>query len=108
MIASVTFEKTMYADLPNKFEAGTPHIAGVAGLGAAIDYVAQLGLEKIQDYEEELLSYAHAHLTDVPGLRIIGTAAKKNQLASGLAGELTGAVAGATTAIDAVRASLTP
>src|SRR5437763_125187 len=68
MINSVTFEKTTYADLPAKFEAGTPHIAGVAGLGAAIDYVSKIGLEKIAAYEQELLSYAHAHLTDVPGL----------------------------------------
>src|SRR5436305_10093017 len=57
MIASVTFEKTMYADLPNKFEAGTPHTAGGGGRGAAIGYVAQLGLEKIQELEDELLRH---------------------------------------------------
>jgi cysteine desulfurase/selenocysteine lyase len=82
MIASVTFEKTTYADLPNKFEAGTPHIAGVVGLGAAIDYVTGIGLDNIAPYEDELLGYATERLSEVPGLRIIGTAASKGSVIS--------------------------
>jgi len=74
MIASVHFEKTEYAELPSKFEAGTPHIAGVAGLGAAIDFLQGLGLEKTGAYERDLLDYATATLRNIPGLRIIGTA----------------------------------
>jgi cysteine desulfurase/selenocysteine lyase len=82
MIASVTFEKTTYADLPNKFEAGTPHIAGVVGLGAAIDYVHSIGLANIEPYEAELLGYATERLREIPGLRIIGTAANKGCVVS--------------------------
>ncbi|HVX86764.1 MAG TPA: SufS family cysteine desulfurase [Phycisphaerae bacterium] len=77
MIASVTFEKTEYAGLPNKFEAGTPDIAGAVGLGAAIDYIEFVGLERIGAYEGELLKYATERLRGVKGLRIIGTAARK-------------------------------
>ncbi len=77
MIQSVTFEKTTYADVPNKFEAGTPHIAGAIGLEAAIDYVSRVGLERIAAYETDLLNYAHQALAQIEGLRIIGTAAKK-------------------------------
>jgi cysteine desulfurase/selenocysteine lyase len=77
MIKSVTFEKTTYADLPNKFEAGTPPIAGGIGLGAAIDYLNQVGLDHAAVYEEELLSYATEALSQIPGLRIIGTAFRK-------------------------------
>ena len=77
MIRSVTFEKTTYNDVPYKFEAGTPHIAGGIGLGAAIDYVTQVGMDKIAAYEHELLLYATAALSDIPGLRIIGTATEK-------------------------------
>jgi cysteine desulfurase/selenocysteine lyase len=77
MIASVTFAKTTYAALPNKFEAGTPDIAGAVGLGAAIDYIEGIGLENIAAYEEGLLSYATAELRKVPGVRIIGTASRK-------------------------------
>lgn len=74
MIASVHFEKTEYAELPNKFEAGTPHMAGVAGLGAAVDFLMGLGLENTGRYERALLGYATELLSRVPGLRIVGTA----------------------------------
>lgn len=77
MILSVTFEKTIYNDLPYKFEAGTPHVAGVVGLGAAIDYVTGIGMESIAAYESELLAYATEALSAVPGVRIIGTAKDK-------------------------------
>ena len=77
MISSVTFEKTTYNVLPHKFEAGTPHIAGAIGLGAAIDYVTSVGLDGIMAYEKELLAYGTAALSQVPGLRLIGTAKEK-------------------------------
>ena len=77
MIRSVTFEKTTYADLPQKFEAGTPHIAGVVGLGAAIDYLQGIGFAAIAPHEADLLAYGTAALSDVKGLRLIGTAANK-------------------------------
>jgi cysteine desulfurase/selenocysteine lyase len=77
MIKSVTFEKTIYNDLPYKFEAGTPNIAGGIGLGAAIEYVKKLDIEAIGEYEHELLGYATGKLLKIPGVRIIGTARKK-------------------------------
>jgi len=77
MIESVTFEKTTYAQLPNKFEAGTPHIAGAVGLAAAIEYVQSVGFENLAPHEESLLAYATQQLGDVPGVRIIGTAKQK-------------------------------
>ncbi len=77
MIQSVTFEKTTFAELPNKFEAGTPHIAGAIGLEAAIDYVNNVGMERIAAYEADLLHYAHQTLAQIEGLRLVGTAAKK-------------------------------
>ncbi|MCZ6527079.1 MAG: cysteine desulfurase [Gammaproteobacteria bacterium] len=77
MIKMVTFEKTIYNDLPHKFEAGTPHISGVIGLGAAIEYVNNIGLQAIAAYEHELLDYATEAITAIKGLRIIGTAANK-------------------------------
>jgi cysteine desulfurase/selenocysteine lyase len=77
MIKVVTFQKTTYADLPYKFEAGTPNIAGGIGLGAAFDYVGKLGLDKIAAYEHELLLYGTEALSRIPGLRIIGTAREK-------------------------------
>jgi cysteine desulfurase/selenocysteine lyase len=77
MIKMVSFEKTLYADLPYKFEAGTPHIAGVVGLGAAIDYVNAIGLDVIGTYEHDLLEYATAKASQVQGLRLIGTAEQK-------------------------------
>jgi cysteine desulfurase/selenocysteine lyase len=82
MIASVTFEKTIYADLPNKFEAGTPDIAGAVGLGAAIDYVELVGLENVSVHEERLLRYAAENVRQIPGVRIVGTAAKKTAVLS--------------------------
>ena len=77
MIRSVTFEKTTYADLPNKFEAGTPNIAGVVGLGAALDYLSGIGFEAIAPHEADLLAYGTAALSEVKGLRLIGTAPHK-------------------------------
>jgi len=77
MIRTVTFEKTTYNDLPYKFEAGTPDIAGGIGLGAAVDYVTRLGMDKIAAYEHELLLYATDALERIPGLHIIGTAREK-------------------------------
>lgn len=77
MISSVTFEKTTYNKLPYKFEAGTPDIAGVIGLGAALDYVTDVGLDAIAVYENELLEYGTEKLSTIPGLRLIGTAAEK-------------------------------
>jgi cysteine desulfurase / selenocysteine lyase len=72
MIASVTFEKTTYADPPARFEAGTPDIVGAIALGAAIDYLESLGLSAIEGYESKLLAYAEAALQSTPGVRIIG------------------------------------
>jgi cysteine desulfurase/selenocysteine lyase len=77
MIRTVTFEKTTYNDLPYKFEAGTPDIAGGIGLGAALDYLMQIGMDRIAAYEHELLLYGTAALEQIPGLRIIGTAREK-------------------------------
>jgi cysteine desulfurase / selenocysteine lyase len=77
MISTVTFENSTWADLPYKFEAGTPNIAGVIALGAALEFVATIGLEAIAAHEAELLDYATARVAEIPGLRIIGTAAKK-------------------------------
>jgi cysteine desulfurase/selenocysteine lyase len=77
MIATVTFEKTTYNTLPYKFEAGTPNIAGTIALGTAIDYVNQIGLDNIAKYEHELLEYGTEALSQVSGLRLIGTAKEK-------------------------------
>jgi cysteine desulfurase/selenocysteine lyase len=77
MISSVTFENTTYNTLPYKFEAGTPHVEGVIGLGAAIDYVNAIGLEAIAANEHALLDYATAKLAQIPDVRIIGTARDK-------------------------------
>jgi cysteine desulfurase/selenocysteine lyase len=77
MILSVTFEKTTYNQIPYKFEAGTPHIAGVIGLGAAIDYLTGVGMARIAAYEDDLLAYGTEALLTVPGLRLIGTARHK-------------------------------
>jgi cysteine desulfurase/selenocysteine lyase len=82
MISSVTFEKTRYNALPHKFEAGTPHIAGVIGLGAAIDYLNAVGLERIGAYEHELLRYGTEALAGAPGVRLIGTAREKASVLS--------------------------
>ena len=82
MIQDVTFEKTTYQGIPQKFEAGTPNIAGVVGLGAAIDYLNQVGIPAIAAYEHELLTYATHALSLVRGLRPIGTAAAKASVLS--------------------------
>jgi cysteine desulfurase/selenocysteine lyase len=84
----VSFERTTYADLPAKFEAGTPNIAGAIGLGAAIDYVQSIGLERMGAHEHDLLSYATARALDVPGLRIIGQARAKAAVLSFLLGDI--------------------
>ncbi len=77
MIRDVTFERTEYHDAPGRFEAGTGNIADAVGLGAAIDYLGRIGMEKIAAHEQGLIAYATKLLSDVPGLRIIGTAAEK-------------------------------
>ena len=77
MIRSVTFEKTLYNVLPYKFEAGTPNIAGGIGLGAAIDYLSQVGLDLVTEYERELLDYATEAVSTITGVQIIGTAREK-------------------------------
>lgn len=82
MIASVSFEKTTYAALPNKLEAGTPHIDGVIGLSAAIEFVERIGLDKIGAWEDVLVKTATDELTKIPGVKIIGTAAKKASVVS--------------------------
>ena len=82
MIRSVTFEETLYNTLPNKFEAGTPNIAGAIGLGAAIDYIGTIGMDEILVYESELLQYGTDRLSGIEGLKIIGTADKKGSVIS--------------------------
>ncbi len=82
MIASVSFEKTVYNDLPYKFEAGTPNIADAIGLGAAIDYVEAVGLDAIAAYEAELLAYATEEIGAIDGVRLIGTAREKASVLS--------------------------
>lgn len=82
MIKEVTFEKTTYADLPHKFEAGTPGIAGGIVLGTAIDYLASVGFDNIISHEQELLDYGTAKLTEIEGLKIIGTAEHKTSVIS--------------------------
>jgi cysteine desulfurase / selenocysteine lyase len=77
MIRSVTFERTMYNDLPYKFEAGTPNIAGVVGLDAALGYVTAVGLDRIASYERDLLAYGTDALSDITGLRLTGTSRRK-------------------------------
>jgi cysteine desulfurase/selenocysteine lyase len=77
MISSVTFEKTTYNKLPYKFEAGTPDIAGVIGLGAALEWVADVGLDAIAAHEHDLLTYATEKVSAIPGVRVIGTAVEK-------------------------------
>ncbi|WP_272933856.1 MULTISPECIES: family 2A encapsulin nanocompartment cargo protein cysteine desulfurase [Variovorax] len=82
MIADVTFEKTVFQPIPNKFEAGTGNIADAVGLGAAIDYVNKIGIENIARYEHDLLVYGMAQLGAIPGVRLIGTAADKASVMS--------------------------
>lgn len=82
MIKTVTFEKTTYNELPHKFEAGTPNIVGGIGLGVAIDYMNSIGLDKIEAYEHELLTYATEQIKQIEGVRIVGEAAKKASVLS--------------------------
>ncbi len=82
MIKSVTFEKTLYADLPYKFEAGTPNIAGSIGLGTAIDYLSEIGLDQVGAHEDDLLKYGTECLSKLDGVRIIGTAKEKSGILS--------------------------
>jgi len=82
MISAVSFKKTTYNVVPNKFEAGTPNIAGSVGLGAAIDYVKSLDFTAVAAYESELLAYGTAALSAVPGIRIVGTASHKASVLS--------------------------
>lgn len=82
MIDVVTFEKTTYNNLPHKFEAGTPSISAVIGLGAAVDYINKVGIDTIHKVEEELLEYATKKLSSIPGLRIYGTAKNKASVIS--------------------------
>jgi cysteine desulfurase/selenocysteine lyase len=82
MILAVSFERTVYNALPYKFEAGTPHISGAVGLGAAVDYLEGVGLERVAAAEHDLLEYASARLQEFPGLTIIGTAPEKASVVS--------------------------
>ena len=82
MIKEVTFEKTTYADLPHKFEAGTPNIAGGIVLGNAVDYINSIGIENIQEQEKELLEYGTKKLLEIEGLKIFGTATTKTSVIS--------------------------
>jgi cysteine desulfurase/selenocysteine lyase len=82
MIESVTFEKTTYADIPNKFEAGTPDIAGVVGLAAAVEYVNSIGFENFEPHEAKLIDHAAKSLGAIPGIRLIGTASHRGGVVS--------------------------
>ncbi|MGE5431150.1 MAG: SufS family cysteine desulfurase [Syntrophomonadaceae bacterium] len=82
MIRSVTFEKTIFNDIPNKFEAGTPNIAGTIGLGAAIDYMKYLKMDEVAKHEKELLKYATEKISEIEGVHLIGTAKNKASLIS--------------------------
>ena len=82
MIKSVTYERTIYNDLPAKFEAGTPNIAGAVGLGAAIDYITNIGMDRIYAHEQDLLTYGTECLSGIGGLRLIGTAQEKASVLS--------------------------
>ncbi len=88
MIKSVTFEETTYNELPFKFEAGTPNIAGAIGLGEAIDFVSEIGIENIAEYEHELLIYATEELNKIEGMRIFGTSSQKSSVISFLVKEI--------------------
>jgi cysteine desulfurase/selenocysteine lyase len=88
MISSVTFERTTYNRLPYKFEAGTPNIEGTIGLGAAMDYIEDLGIEKIAAHERDLMQYATARLSEIPDVRIIGTAREKTGVISFMIGDV--------------------
>jgi cysteine desulfurase/selenocysteine lyase len=82
MISDVTFDETTYADLPHKFEAGTPNISGVIAFGVAIDYMNKIGFDNIQKYEDELLNYANSKLKKIDGLKIYGDVKNKTSVIS--------------------------
>ncbi len=82
MIKSVTFEKTIYNDVPNKFEAGTPNISGAIGLGTAIDYIQDIGIDNIAKHESDLLNYATEKIKEIKGVKIIGNAKDKASVLS--------------------------
>ena len=88
MIATVSFEKTTYNELPFKFEAGTPDYIGSTALAAALDYVQKIGIDKIATYEHELTKYATLRLKEIDGIRIIGQAAEKSAVVSFLVGNI--------------------
>jgi cysteine desulfurase/selenocysteine lyase len=88
MILEVSFDGTIYNELPYKFEAGTPNIAGVVGLGAAVDYLLSIGLSRIAEHERQLLEYMMQKLTDIDGVRLIGTAASKASVQSFLVDDI--------------------
>jgi cysteine desulfurase/selenocysteine lyase len=88
MIDEVSFEKTSYAELPNKFEAGTPNIAGVIASGIALDYINNIGLENIKDYEDYLLNYATSKLKEIEGMKIYGESKYKTSVISFNIGEI--------------------
>jgi cysteine desulfurase/selenocysteine lyase len=82
MIATVSFEKTIYNELPHKFEAGTPNVGGVVGLGAAIDYIDQFGIEAVGAHEHDVLAHATEKISSVPGVTLVGTAREKASVLS--------------------------
>jgi len=88
MISSVSFEKTTYNEIPMKFEAGTPNVAGAIGLSAAIDYIQTLGLDEIRHHDREILQYASEHISQIEGVKIIGTAENKTGVLSFTVGSL--------------------
>jgi cysteine desulfurase/selenocysteine lyase len=88
MILEVSFKGTTYNDLPYKFEAGTPNISGFIGLGVAVDYLQSVGLANIAEHEQQLLGYMSKRLTDVDGVRLIGTAADQASVQSFLLGDI--------------------
>ena len=88
MIASVTFEKTTYNVVPHKFEAGTPNIAGAIGLGAAIDYIQAIGMDRVAAYEAELVDYAAEAVSSVEGVRLVGEPRHRAGVVSFLIGDI--------------------
>ena len=88
MILEVSFDATTYNDLPYKFEAGTPNISGVVGLGAAVDYLSEIGMENVADHEAGLLTYMMRKLGDVDGIRLVGTAENKASVQSFMLGDI--------------------
>jgi len=88
MISTVTFEKTTYADLPHKFEAGTPNIAGVIGFGEAVNYLNKIGFDDIENHESSLLDYATKKLKTIPNIKIYGDSLNKTSVISFNVGEI--------------------